>query len=483
MRIQRSSWVLCVLTIIASVIGVHEARAQSYPYTGPSPTPGFPGLPPHMQPGMPGPAADGPSFAPQYAPGSPMGPAVAPMGYAPTGYGTPLPPQAPYGHQGVGYYDPQQGAIPQPLVPSPATAMDGPIGQGLGPYPDMPTDWCGYCGGHGCDFCMGGHDDFDFNLLRRLLPYAEAGCGAPRWYDITADWVFLKRDSITQNPAVFASSGILGPPVLGTDDLRFAETSGFRAGAAIQLGAGNSLETTFLGQFNWASRAEVNDPNNLLFSVISNFGDSPFLGFDDTDRASHARIEYSSSFDNIELNYRQRWMEPNARVQGSWLVGARFLYLEEDFRYATNAPANPGWMDYLVGTSNALTGAQLGGDLWVCIIPGLNVGGEAKVGIYGNRATQRTRIDAYSFAEPVHERVTTDGAAFLGDANLSLLWRINQQWSFRSGYMFLWMTEVALAPDNFNAGPPFVTDQRTPFINSNGEAFYHGFMAGFEYLW
>ena len=65
MRIQRS-WVLCVLTIIALVIAVHEARAQSYPYQGPPPAVGsYPGIPPQMQPGMPGPAADGASFAPQ----------------------------------------------------------------------------------------------------------------------------------------------------------------------------------------------------------------------------------------------------------------------------------------------------------------------------------------------------------------------------------------------------------------------------------
>lgn len=476
MRIQRS-WVLCVLTIIALVIGVHEANAQSYPYAGSPPASGFSGLPPHMQPSMPGAPGGAPNFAPQFVPGSPSGP--APMGYAPTGYPAMAPPQGPYGYQNVGYYDPQQGGVPQPLVPSPAAPMDAPMGP-MGMYPDMPP--C-HCGGYGCELCMGGGDDFDFNILRWLLPYAEAGCGAPRWYDISAEWVLMKRDGLTDGSTVFATDGILGIPALETNNLGFSEAPGFRISAALQLGAGNSLETTFLGQFNWSSTAEVNSPDNRLFSIMSAYGDAPFLGFDDTDRAATARIEYSSSWDNIELNYRQRWAGPNTRVQGSWLFGARFLYLEEDFRHLTFAPVNPGWMNYLVGTSNALTGAQVGGDLWICIIPGLTVGGEAKVGVYGNRATQRTTIDAFSFATPVEERVTEDGAAFLGDANLSLLWRINQQWSFRTGYMFLWMTEVALAPDNFNAAPPFVVGQRTPFVHNSGELFYHGFTAGFEYLW
>ena len=160
------------------------------------------------------------------------------------------------------------------------------------------------------------------------------------------------------------------------------------------------------------------------------------------------------------------------------------MYLVEDFRYLTFAPANPGWADFLVSTSNSMTGGQLGGDLWVCIMPGLSIGGEAKVGLYGNRATQRTTIDAQSFnGLQVREKLTEDGAAFLGDANVSLIWRLSQNWTFRTGYMFLWMSEIALASDNFNAAPPFVAGQRGVFINNSGEAFYHGFTAGFEYLW
>ncbi len=68
MRIQRS-WVLCVLTIIALVIAVHETRAQSYPpYPGTAPpTAGYPGIGPQMQSGIPGLAANTPSSAAQYA--------------------------------------------------------------------------------------------------------------------------------------------------------------------------------------------------------------------------------------------------------------------------------------------------------------------------------------------------------------------------------------------------------------------------------
>ena len=35
-----------------------------------------------------------------------------------------------------------------------------------------------------------------------------------------------------------------------------------------------------------------------------------------------------------------------------------------------------GFMDYDVATRNSLTGGQIGGDLWVCIVPGVKFGVE-----------------------------------------------------------------------------------------------------------
>ncbi len=494
MRIQRS-WVLCVLTITAMAIAGHETWAQSYPYPGSAPAAAPYGSVPQGQPDMLGPAASAPSFAPQYAPENvgamgmmpasygAYGPPAAPGPYTPQG--PMMPPGGPYGYQPAGYYDPTQGAPPQQLNPSPAMPMvdaSGPMPEYGGSEYMGEGQPCMYCGGYGCEMCAGACDDFDLNLLRWLLPYGAGGCGAQRWYDASADWVYLKRDDIGST-TIFATEGPDGIPVLGSEQLDFPETSGFRASFAIQLGAGNLLETTYLGAFNWASKSEVTNGFDDLFSIISDYGLDPPFGFTDTDRASVQRIEYSSTFDTIELNYRQRWAGPNTRLQGSWLVGVRYMNLVEDFNYLTFAPANPGWMNYFVSTSNSLTGAQLGGDLWVCIIPGLSIGSEAKVGLYGNHATQRTTIEAYSIVDPIRERVTENGAAFLGDANVTLLWRLSQNWTFKAGYMFLWMDQVALAANNFNPEPPFVADARYPVINNSSDVFYHGALLGLEYMW
>jgi hypothetical protein len=363
------------------------------------------------------------------------------------------------------------------------------MGEAMGPpmnggqaYGEAGPMGCNACGGYGCERCMGACDDFDLRLLHWLLPYGAGGCGVQRWYDASVEWVSLTRDQVG-DPLVYATEGVGGVPVLGTDNLGFDNASGARVSFAVQLGAGNNLETTLMGGFNWASSAQAVSPDNRLFSVMSNYGQSPFMGFDDTDEAQVQRLEYSSELNTVELNYRQRWAGPNVRVQGSWLAGVRYLEITEDLRYLTFAPVNPGSMNYLVGTSNALTGAQLGGDLWICITPGVQIGSEVKLGLYGNHAGQRTTIEASSFTEPLREKMIENAVAFAGDANITLLWRLSQNWTFRASYMMLWADGVALATDNFNAGPPFVAGQRTVFIDNSGDVFYHGAALGLEYLW
>ncbi|MHB8865800.1 MAG: hypothetical protein ACYC6N_25760 [Pirellulaceae bacterium] len=470
------------MTVIALVIGIQAASAQSYPYAGASPTVGgYPGMAPQMQPGMGGPMAGMPGQVAPYYPGSPVGGPGGATPYAPAGYA----PQAPQGYQPVAYpapyYDPSQGAAPQQLAPAPPMSMGGPM-MGDEAYGQMGPMGCNVCGGYGCEQCMGAADDFDLRLLHWLLPYGAGGCGMQRWYDVSAEWVSLNRDDVG-TPTVYTTEGVGGVAVLGTDDLGFDDASGARVSFAIQLGAGNNIEATLLGGFNWASRGEAFSADNQLFSIISDYGQAPFMGFDETDEAQVQRLEYSSELNTVELNYRQRWAGPNVRVQGSWLAGVRYFELVEDLRYLTFAPANPGSMNYLVGTSNALTGAQLGGDLWLCIMPGVQIGSEVKLGIYGNHASQRTVIEASSFVDPLRERVTDNAAAFLGDANVVFLWRVSQNWTFRAGYTFLWVDEVALATENFNAGPPFVEGQRTLFLNNGSDMFYHGATLGLEYLW
>lgn len=437
-----------------------------------------------------------------------------PGGYAPQGYNPGATMQPNWGVQPASY------AAPQPF-PS-AGGMAVPAGYEAGGYgAGYSGGGCGSCGGYGCDACSGyGAAGFGARFLSRLLPYAEGGACAPRWYDITLDAMYLTRDDAGRNTD-FSSDGVLGNTVLSTNDLDFNDELGFRLTGAHQIFAGATAEFTYFGLFNWTADASVErDPANFpplgvgpgpyaddLYSIVSDFGliNLP-NGFDQTDRARRHSISYSSTIDNFELNIRKRYTAPNCRLQYSWLAGVRYIYLLEDFEYFTlggggDAAAVPpvpprGSMDDDVRTRNSLTGFQIGGDGWLNLTPGVNVGADIKAGVYGNYANQSTNVVAIlspTLANPAGQtlngRESVDGndVALVADANLYFMWRLGPHWTVRVGYNFLYLDGVALASENFNAGTARDvingTNTTTPTINDNGKIFYHGGFGGLEWMW
>jgi hypothetical protein len=319
------------------------------------------------------------------------------------------------------------------------------------------------------------------------------------------DVMNLTRDRASRR-VDFASDGINGNIILSTDDLNFDPTLGGRLTAAMQIFAGSNLEFTYFGMFDFTDSA-VTPPSQFpddIFSVISNFGLNPFNGFDETDRSSSQSIEYSSTIDNFELGVRKRFTGPNCRVQYSWLAGVRYLYLLEDFNYITiggdDDPVDPGLQSrgmatFATTTRNSLTGFQVGADVWTNVIPGISLGADIKGGVYGNYANQTTNILATTTnpaqAQTFNESVDENDLAFVGDANLTMIYRLGPHWTFRAGYTMMFIEGVALAPENFNTTPPnilttgpgFTFPPRTATINDNGNAFYHGGFAGMEWMW
>jgi hypothetical protein len=197
-------------------------------------------------------------------------------------------------------------------------------------------------------------------------------------------------------------------------------------------------------------------------------------------------MELSSTFDNFEFNYRRHWQGADCRLQGSWIVGARYFKFDENFDLITVSTLNAGQLRYSVDVDNSLVGAQTGGDVWVCIVPGLRAGVEGKAGIYGNHASQGTRITATTLQVPFTEEAGSDDVAFVGDASMYLTYRINYQLNLKLGFNMLYADGLALGAENFNATPPnvFVMGAgRSPTINDNGSVLYTGGSIGVEYNW
>jgi hypothetical protein len=192
-------------------------------------------------------------------------------------------------------------------------------------------------------------------------------------------------------------------------------------------------------------------------------------------------------------------MAPNCRYQGSWTLGVRHFILDEQFLYASASTRTPvptptgptaarGFDSTY--TTNNLTGIQLGGDTWVCILPGLRVGGELQAGVYGNHMNINTVIQTnepqVAGINPFRENLQTNDVSFIGQINLLATYRINYQWTARAGYQFLYVDGVALAPENFNPALPLQNNPFNPRVavtNDNGNVFYHGWNLGIEYMW
>ncbi len=378
---------------------------------------------------------------------------------------------------------------------------------------------CNNCGGAGCGACESNGCLFGgrlLGLLGPLAPYSEGGKGSQRWFDFYAGTIGLTRTSdfggFVSNqrnmmdgsfPRTYniSSNGIGGPIVLRSDDVSLDKMRyGLELMGAIQLGPGSSVEARYFGLNNWNSTKSVEIIPPIvpsLYSVYSDFGNSPMGGFDDTDQSFIHSISYDSELHNGEVNYRRRIASPFNSMQGSWLAGVRYFDLDERFAFrAVGSENNTFTFDQLryfdqnVETRNQLTGFQLGGDYWLNVVPGLQLGVESKGGIFGNHAVVESNVISNSIPG-AKERLTNGQTAYLGELVASAVYRLNYSWSVKASYNLLYVDNVALAPENFNTrdmsnalgSNRAFTMNRQPFIDTDGEVLYQGWSIGGEYLW
>ena len=399
--------------------------------------------------------------------------------------------------------DPSTG-MPMGMDPNLPMAGYGPEGGGVEGMPCGPN-----CGGPGCGCGAGlgcndmfGRDRCGFweGMLSKLgacrgklRPYGEGGIATQRWFDVYGEAMFLRRTSGLNN--FTTSTRGIGPtnPVLGTQQVEFDNIeAGLSLQANIQTGAGANLELVYFGLNNWEQNASVTSTTPNLYSFISNFGTVPNGGFDDSDRSLEQTLSYRSSLNNGEINFRRRWSEPHGFLQGSGLFGVRYMDIDETAAFTARGEFDdtflgnsPRFLDYTTMTQNSLVGFQVGGDLWYNAYPGIKLGIEGKVGVYNNRAHQDTRIFANSVPE-ITESVLANRAAYITQISPQLYYRLNYSWAIRSSYQIMFIDNVALAPENFNAAAPLgfaVNPNRSARINNDGEITLQGFTIGAEYMW
>jgi hypothetical protein len=310
--------------------------------------------------------------------------------------------------------------------------------------------------------------------------------------------MYLTREEVSR-PINFASAGQGpgAPIVLSTNDLSFNEAPGMRLMGAILMGPGANLEGGYFDLFEWDTSAVVADPAGGLFSAIGDFGQvagAPNLP--ELINSNFQSIHYQTELHNWELNYRRRWVSPNCRFHSSWLIGVRYLVLNEDLNYHINREDPVGAVGRVVGNVdntisifNDVVGFTTGGDLLLCVIPRVKVGANLKATLGGVRAENHTvvRITRLTGPPPApgvqtfDELAGKEDVAFVGEGGIEGIFEATERITLRAGYQLLYVDGIALAPENFNTNPFLTT--REPVLNDNGDVFYHGFQAGFEFTW
>jgi hypothetical protein len=367
---------------------------------------------------------------------------------------------------------------------------------------------CMFCGGDGCSACQFVVCKNVLAGLHCLLPYTEAGLCAQRWYDFSAEALFLGHNNGFQNFAV-TSQGVDGDRVLFLDDADLGSDleAGMRLSAAMIFGAGGNLEGTYMGNNRWSSRASVTDPNFQLFSFISGFGTNPpdnagtpefDAGFDDTDRSQRQSVANTSEFHSGELNYRRRTVGPYCRFQGSWLVGLRYLRFSNGLTYsALGANDNtvnadlPRFFSSNDEIKNEMWGPQGGFDLWWNMIPGINLGFGMKGAWVRNDVERRTILRANSLG-PVATAGTrvvdnsTHDTTVMGELEAKVIYRLTHSWSLRSAYYLVAVDDVGFSTTDTNAIRNFLDPVNNPDVNLDlgvNDLVVQGFSFGAEYIW
>ena len=334
----------------------------------------------------------------------------------------------------------------------------------------------GYGGG------MGGYGDpmaIDFG------GYGQEQVG-PHYFDISADVVFLQARELFSSlgPLSSAGAGPNAPRVLNPNDSSEDFEPGWQIAGRYDIGALSVLEASYMGLYDigFSETIDATAASGLpfnLFTPFSNFGTGTIVG--GFDFANQHTVNYESDLQSLELTYRRYWVGNNPRVSGTYLIGARYVRMTEDFDFTSNgltmngagvaAPAS-----LALDSENDLVGFQFGGDGWIGLRQGLRIGAEGKAGVYNNSyslSSSATLPEDDDFA------VTTSGdqVAFVAEGGGTIVADILPSFSIRGGYKVLFLNSIA------TAGASFPSTLDGSGVGTQGHALYHGFHGGLEYVW
>lgn len=284
-----------------------------------------------------------------------------------------------------------------------------------------------------------------------------AGLAADAETYAVVDAVFLQRDNdANATPLVLDTD--TGQAAISASDPRYPVAGGIRAFVGRHGCDRHGWELGYLGIYGMKADAAATGNANLqiappLASRVASLRD-----------ASTAQVFYGSTINGAEANLlatSEHVHQPRLNAYAAdqapfvstidWLAGFRWADLEEQ---ATIALTTPGRAPsrYGVRAGSNLFGGQVGvrgridWDRW-----GLEGTGKAALAGVALSQSQAPVIDAVTGEQYRSARGGRGGdVGSILEWNVSVVRHLGDVWSIRAGYTMLWLTGVALAPDQFD---------------------------------
>ena len=283
---------------------------------------------------------------------------------------------------------------------------------------------------------------------------------ASEGWHVSVDSVFLSRSD--DMATVLFRDTFTNAVILHTGQLDMGTAAGPVVSIKRDLAEGWGVGFRFFDLDGWDNAFRYTSGTDMRES----FNGMAYSDIDQFDILSTSRLT------NVELN-----LEKEVAAGLVVLAGYRFLELDERFRIdARNAiPQVPAIEISDTQTSSQLHGLQFGlrGTLLEFQRLRLEAGGTA--GLYGNHVSQQVFIRNSTNNLPPYS-TRSDEAAFVGDLNVTGLYRLTSHLSLRGGFQMLWLSGVALAPNQ--------TQNNTAFgargIDNESSVFYCGGFAGLQ---
>ena len=310
------------------------------------------------------------------------------------------------------------------------------------------------------------------------------------------DFMFLQRDNATSGAVITEENiGVQQVPVFTTRSMQPATAPGVRLFYG-ELGPDcMGWEVGYLGVYGMFGAVDRSSLTDSLVIPGDLGGNTP--GWTSADEV---RPTYASSLNTVEANIFTYRCCPECSSDSflwshlgnkpvchcsNWLFGFRWAGLEEqaDLNVLCCRVTNDVFTSYSVHTSSQMLGPQVGfrgrrqWKNWA-------VEGWAKAMLAGTLLSSNADPISSSLAPTTiirpARRLTDAGVGFLGDLNYTVSRRLSDMWWLRLGYNMIWLSGVALAPDQWDFTNTAASG--TTLVGGGG-VFLHGANLGLEARW